>query len=268
MARWAAGKFLILSGLLGIFSGVLVYDNLFPLLSGLGEEQRFITLPMILQIPFGYIAITLGMAFLMMSLFMNIFDPARKFNQKQKGLPLLKREWGWLSTGTIAGLAIAMSAFSGEYLSFSGGFLALTAHIASFAGHPLQSVPTLSESTLWRAMLVIGLMPGAFISSLLAGTIKKEEVTPLFQAAFGKRLYLRLLTVFIGGVLMAVGALTGGGCTTGAFMSGWPTLSVGSFVMGMTFFGTAMFTARILYFKRHRLIKEVREKEGLNLAND
>ncbi|MEK6682064.1 MAG: YeeE/YedE thiosulfate transporter family protein [Nitrospirota bacterium] len=268
MARWAAGKFLILSGLLGIIAGVLVYDNLFPLLSGLGEEQRFITLPMILQIPFGYIAITLGMTFLMMSFFMNIFDPARKFNQKQEGLPILKREWGWLSTGAIAGLAIAMSAFMGEYLSFSGGFLALVAHVASFAGHPLQSVPTLSESTAWRAMLVIGLIPGAFISSLLAGTIKKEEITPLFQAAFGKRLYLRLITVFIGGVLMVVGALTGGGCTTGAFMSGWPTLSVGSFVMGMTFFGTAMFTAHILYFRRYQLIKEVREREGLNLAND
>lgn len=268
MARWAAGKFLILSGLLGIFAGVLVYDNLFSFLSGLGEDQRFITLPMIFQIPFGYIAIALGIALLMVSFFMNILDPAKKNNQNQKGLPLLKREWGWLSTGTIAGLAIAMSAFRGEYLSFSGGFLALTAHIASFIGHPLQSVPTLSESTLWRAMLVIGLMPGAFISSLLAGTIKKEEVTPLFQAAFGKRLYLRLLTVFVGGLLMIVGALTGGGCTTGAFMSGWPTLSVGSFVMGMTFFGTAMFTAHILYFGRYRLIKEVREREGLNLGND
>jgi hypothetical protein len=223
---------------------------------------------MIFKIPFGYIAIALGMAFLMMSLFMNILDPAKKFNQNQKGLPLLKREWGWLSTGTIAGLAIAMSAFSGEYLSFSGGFLALTAHIASFIGYPLQSVPTLSESTLWRAMLVIGLMPGAFISSLLAGTIKKEEVTPLFQAAFGKRLYLRLLTVFVGGLLMIVGALTGGGCTTGAFMSGWPTLSVGSFVMGMTFFGTGMFTAHILYFRRYHLVHEVKGKEHLNLAND
>ena len=178
-----AGKFLILSGLLGIIAGVLVYDNLFPLLSGLGEEQRFITLPMILQIPFGYIAITLGMTFLMMSFFMNIFDPARKFNQKQEGLPILKREWGWLSTGAIAGLAIAMSAFMGEYLSFSGGF-----HVSSacclFCRASASKRSDLSESTAWRAMLVIGLIPGAFISSLLAGTIKKEEITPLFQAAF------------------------------------------------------------------------------------
>lgn len=254
--------------MLGLLTGVYVYDTFFPALSELGGEQRFITLSMVMDIRYGYLAIALGIIFLALSFFLNSIDPAKKFDRGQEKQPLLRREWGWLPTGIIAGLMIFITTAQGQYLSFSGSFLALGAHIADFFGWTMQSVPAVSDNTAWRAMLILGVFPGAFLSSLLANTIKQEKVTPLFKAAFGDRLYLRLVTVFIGGALMIVGALTGGGCTTGAFMSGWPTLSIGSFAMGMTFFGTAMLTAHILYFRRYRLVHEVKEKERLNLAND
>ncbi len=254
--------------MLGLLAGVYVYDVFFPVLSGLGGEQRFITLPMVLKVRYGYLAIALGVMFLGLSFFLHRIDPARKFDGGREKLPVLKREWGWLPTGIIAGLMIFVTTAQGQYLSFSGSFLALGAHIASFFDWTMQSVPGVSDNTAWRAMLILGVFPGAFVSSLLASTIKQEKVTPLFRAAFGERLILRLATIFIGSVLMIVGALTGGGCTTGAFMSGWPTLSIGSFAMGMTFFGSAMLTAHILYFRRYRLVLEVKEKEKLNLAND
>jgi hypothetical protein len=221
---------------------------------------------LVLDIRYGYVAIAFGAIFLAISLFLDRIDPAKKFDRGQEKQPLLKREWGWLPTGAIAGLMIFLTTIDGEYLAFSGGFLAMGAHIASFFGHTMQSIPSLSESTEWRAMLVLGIFPGAFLSSYLAKSIQQEKISPLFQAAFGQRLYLRIVTVFIGGFLMIIGALTGGGCTTGAFMSGWPTLSVGSFVMGMTFFGSAMLTAQILYFRKYNLLYEVKKK--LNLAND
>lgn len=256
------------AGILGLLAGVFIYDAFLPALSGLGGDQRFVTLAMLLDVPYGYLALAFGAMFLGLSVFLDRFDPAKKFDQRWKDQPLLRREWGWLSTGVIAGLLIAFSAFQGEYLSFSGGFLAAVAYLASSVGQPLQSVPTLSESVVWRALLVVGLIPGALLSSLLAGTVRQEKVTPLFQAAFGARVSLRVITVFLGGVLMIVGALMGGGCTTGAFMSGWPTLSVGSFVMGMTFFGAAMLTAHALYFGRYRLVHEVKDREKLDWAND
>jgi hypothetical protein len=257
---------LIISALLGIFTGVYVYNAFFPVFSGLGGEQRFITLPMLLDMRFGYAAIAFGLIFLAISFLLDRIDPAKKFDRGQENMPLLKREWGWFPTGIIAGLMIFLTTKDGEYLSFSGGFLALGAYIASLFGQTMQSVPSLTESTEWRAMLVLGIFPGAFLSSYLAKSIQQEKVSPLFQAAFGQRLYLRIATVFIAGFLMIIGALTGGGCTTGAFMSGWPTLSVGSFVMGMTFFGSAIFTAHILYFRKYNLVHEV--KKNLNLAND
>lgn len=267
-ARFGSGKILIGLAVLGLIAGALVYNALFPTLSGLGGEPQFLTLAMLLDVRYGYLALALGVMFLGMSFLLDRFDPAKRFDVEQKNLPLLKREWSWLPTGAIAGLLIFISTVQGEYLSFASGFLALAAHAAAPLGITLQSLPVLSDSTAWRAMLILGIIPGALLSSYLAGTIKQERVTPLFSSAFGAKFYLRAATVFLAGLLMSVGALTGGGCTTGAFMSAWPTLSVGSFVMGMAFFVTAMATARILYFRKYHLVHEVKDKEKLGLAND
>ena len=48
--------------------------------------------------------------------------------------------------------------------------------------------------------------------------------------------------------VMCLGALIGGGCTTGAFIAAWPTLSLGSLAMAGTFFvvSMAMANARLL----------------------
>lgn len=245
-----------------------VYDLIFPFVSELGGEQRFITWAMIVDVRYGYAAIISGMFFLAMVFTLDKFDPSKKFDQDQSGMPLLKREWGWLSTGVIAGLCIFASTALGEYLSFAGGFLALGAHVASLLDYTMQSVPSLSESTEWRALLVVGLFPGALLSSYLAGTVDKETVTPLFKEAISSSMALRGGSVFSGAVLMIIGALIGGGCTTGAFMSGWPTLSVGSFAMGGVFFATAMLTAHVIYFGRYHLVLRVKEQFTLNLAND
>jgi uncharacterized membrane protein YedE/YeeE len=42
---------------------------------------------------------------------------------------------------------------------------------------------------------------------------------------------------------MCLGALVGGGCTTGAFIAAWPTLSIGSLAMAGTFFVVSMATS-------------------------
>ena len=58
--------------------------------------------------------------------------------------------------------------------------------------------------------------------------------------------------------------MIGGGCTSGAFVAGWPTLSVGNFAMGMTFFMTAMATAFLVYGRKRARFHEIpRRKEHL-----
>ncbi|HAP66840.1 MAG TPA: YeeE/YedE family protein [Nitrospinae bacterium] len=267
-ARFSSGKVMVGVGVIGIFMGVLLYEILFPIVSAIGGEPKFITLAMIFNISYGYLAIIFGLLFIGMSFFLSIIDPSKKFDNIEKEKNLLQKEWGWFSTGAVAGIMIFISTAIGEYLSFAGGFLALGAHLSSIFGYSFQSVPSLNESTLWRAMLSLGVFPGAFLSSYLAKTMEQEKVTPLFQEAFSSNIGLRGFTIFGSGALMTFGALIGGGCTTGAFMSGWPTLSIGSFVMGGTFFAVAMATAHIMFLGKYRLVGEIKERFRLTLAND
>jgi len=180
---------------------------------------------------------------------------------------ILRKEWGWLPGGILTGLLILAASLQGEYLGISGGFAALTAYISKPFGLTLSSIGPLNEHTLWRAAMVVGLFPGAFLSAILAGAFKPIRVTPLWQEAFGQGISGRSALVFLGGFFIGLGAYIGGGCTTGAFLAGWPTLSLGSFYMGMVFFGTAMATANLLYWGKGGLIALVRKK-GMDLATD
>ncbi len=60
-----------------------------------------------------------------------------------------------------------------------------------------------------------------------------------------------LVKSFVGGLGLSLGAMIGGGCTTGAFIAAWPTLSIGSLAMAGTFFGVSMATSNLLFFTKN-----------------
>lgn len=257
-----------------MFVAVFVFDALFPSLQPLGLRgiPQSITLPIVLEIPYPTLAIVLGVLLLFVVALADKFDPAKGFNEKPSSgesvfSRMVKREWDWLPAGILAGALVFAATMQGEYLGIASGFTALTAHLISLFGYTLQSARTLDEHTLWRAALLVGLFPGAFLSAWLTGSLQPEKVTPVWQEAFGSSVSKRVALVFVGGFLIELGALVGGGCTTGALMAGWPTLSVGSFVMGMTFFAVAVATAHVLYWRRWSVVSQVQAR-GLSLATD
>jgi uncharacterized protein len=261
-------------GLLGIFLAVFAFDTFLPALQALGirEVPQSMTLQVFMGVPYSSLALILAIMFLFIVALADKFDPAKDRQERPPetesySTKILRREWGWLPAGTLAGLLILLASWQGEYLGISGGFAALTAYISNLFGLTIESVGPLNEHTLWRAAMVVGLIPGAFLSAILAGAFKPIKVTPLWQEAFSSSIGGRLPLVFLGGFLIGLGAFIGGGCTTGAFLAGWPTLSVGSFYMGMTFFGTAMVTANLLYWRKWGLFSLVRAK-GIDLATD
>ena len=108
-----------------------------------------------------------------------------------------------------------------------------------------------TDDILWRAALIVGVFPGAWLAHLVA--------LPSRAAAQGTPLAVldpkAIATSFGAATVMTVGALVGGGCTTGAFISAWPTLSVGSLAMAGTFFVVSMATsnARLLLLRSYDL---------------
>jgi hypothetical protein len=261
------------AGVLGLFLGALLFDFLTPFLGVLRSPSQSITLPDVLGVPYGSLAITIGLMFLLMIRVMDRIDPGKKFDSPapMETPPLekiLRREWGWLPTGLVVGVLIYASSLLGQYMSVVAGFSTLLAHALAPFGWTLQSVPALSDATAWRSALVIGIFPGGFLSAWLAKSLAPEKpVTPVFQEAFGPRVSARIALVFLGGTFLSLGANIGGGCTTGALMSGWPTLSVGNLAMGMVFFGAGMATVWTMYWGKWSVVSTVKAR-GLSLATD
>ncbi|MBI3575729.1 MAG: YeeE/YedE family protein [Gammaproteobacteria bacterium] len=257
-------------GVLGMLLGVFAFDAVFPHLPewGIRSYPQSMTLPLVFDVSYSALAVALSALVLLMVALADRLDPGKRYESTTASGSLLKREWGFVSTGVLAGLVILAATAQGQYLGISGGFAALVSHVTDwFLGYRLESVAVLDDTTAWRATMIVGIFAGAAASALVSSSFRNVPVTPLWEAAFPSGMKSRAAAVFGGGFLIIFGALLGGGCTTGAFMAVFPTLSVGSFAMGMTFFGAGMGTAFLLYWGRWRRVRETQAR-GLDLAND
>ncbi len=97
-------------------------------------------------------------------------------------------------------------------------------------GHPLAA---------WLVFEVLGVALGGLVSGLLAGRVRRTVDRGPRAGVAG-----RLAFAFAGGVLMAVGARLGRGCTSGQALSGGATLNAGSWAfMLMVFAGGYLLAA-------------------------
>lgn len=106
---------------------------------------------------------------------------------------------------------------------------------------------TTPPSIDWQWMLVLGIVIGAFISSMASGQARVEWVPEPWLTAFGGATGPRLVVAFIGGGLLGLGSRWAGGCTSGHGISGTMQLSVASWVAAICFFIGGIATATFLY---------------------
>lgn len=99
----------------------------------------------------------------------------------------------------------------------------------------------------WGWMLVLGVVIGAFISSLVSGSFELTWVPERWAAAFGPSPLLRVIGAFIGGILMGIGSRWAGGCTSGHGISGTLQLAISSWIAVIGFFAGGIAAALLLY---------------------
>jgi uncharacterized membrane protein YedE/YeeE len=99
----------------------------------------------------------------------------------------------------------------------------------------------------WQWMLVLGIVVGAFLSSMLSGQARLEWVPELWLTAFGAAVGPRLIAAFVGGTLLGLGARWANGCTSGHGISGTMQLAVSSWVASICFFAGGIAVATLLY---------------------
>ncbi len=102
----------------------------------------------------------------------------------------------------------------------------------------------------WQFMLVVGILLGAFISSITDKSFKSEAVPPIWKERFGTSWFVRALGAFGGGVVAMVGARMAGGCPSGHGLSGMMQLSVSAFIALAMFFAAGIMMASFVYGRR------------------
>jgi uncharacterized membrane protein YedE/YeeE len=99
----------------------------------------------------------------------------------------------------------------------------------------------------WQMMLVIGIVIGAFISSLLAGDFRWQWIPSVWSLNFGDDIVIRLIVALIGGILLGFGARWADGCTSGHGISGTMQLAVSSWISAICFFIGGILVAQLFF---------------------
>ncbi|MFZ5440134.1 MAG: YeeE/YedE thiosulfate transporter family protein [Myxococcota bacterium] len=245
-------KFATPFALFGLVLGVLAYSVLKTPLSDAGiiaANQKPITIHGLLGLPYGVVAMVWGALFFVIAVVVNKLTPEMTYpssHERKTVIDYVRGEWSWLASGVAAGLIIVAATAQNGYLGFSGAVLAAVGGAAHLVGHPLELVPKINDDILWRAMLIIGVFPGGFLARTVSYKSEAAAHSTL-QKTFSLAASMKSLA---GGFGLALGAMIGGGCTTGAFIAAWPTLSIGSLAMGGTFFVASMATSNLLLLTR------------------
>jgi len=255
--RGGEKKYAAPAAMLGLVAGVLLYAALKDPLTAAGiiaADQRPLTLHGALGLPYAAVALGWGALFLVVALLVDRLTQERTYAPARAPTTLLdhlRGEWSWAASGTAAGLLVLGATADGGYLGFSGAILAAVGAVAHVLGHPLEVVPRITDDILWRAALIVGVFPGAWLAHLVALPSRAAAEAHLPKVVDGRA----IATSFGAATVMCLGALVGGGCTTGAFISAWPTLSIGSLAMAGTFFVVSMATsnARLLVLRSYDL---------------
>jgi len=133
------------------------------------------------------------------------------------GVPKPSKGYSWPIAGILIGLVIVAAWWASEL--WGGG-----ARGVSYTGPTGELFRSflLGKSPTWSAFLVIGTPIGAFLSAkgLKEFSLKSPGAD-------------ELLRVFVGGLIMGVGAVIGGGCNVGHGLTGFSTLAISSVVATM-----------------------------------
>jgi uncharacterized membrane protein YedE/YeeE len=119
-----------------------------------------------------------------------------------------------------------------------------------FPGRKVETKPYYQEVQPvvdWQWMLVLGMIVGAFISSLLSGDFGWQWIPAQWAAAFGTNALLRVVVALLGGVLLGFGSRWAGGCTSGHGISGTMQLAISSWISAICFFVGGIIMAQLLF---------------------
>jgi len=177
-----------------------------------------------------------------------------------ENLTVRKSPLPWWAAGIVLGLVQVLAIGLVKPLGVSTQFVVADAKIISVVNsdyaqnHPLISKGKYQEFG-YGWWLDIGLLAGACIAAVLIRRWKIQKTTVWWQVNHGSSAAKRLITGFVGGFLILLGARFAHGCTSGQFASGWAQLSLSAVPFTVTMFGFGILTAFLVYRKTPTIAK-------------
>ena len=147
----------------------------------------------------------------------------------------------WYAAGPIFGLCVAaLYLVNNQRLGVSGSYLHISKYLLRRPG-----------AQAWRVWFFGGLLLGAAGAAAASGRFGQGGYGRLAELLPVSALAPVLL---VSGVLIGYGARYAGGCTSGHGLAGCSSLSGGSMVTSMTFFGTAIVVTWLVHLATGSLV--------------
>ncbi len=160
--------------------------------------------------------------------------------------------WNPYLLGGLSGLLMVWSLYyTGKFFGASTSFVRAAALVEGKViperAAALEYLVKNAAKIDWQMMFVIGILVGAFISSVLFGEFKLKAVPDMWQRHFGDSAVSRGLVAFLGGAVAMFGARLADGCPSGHGLSGTSQLAVSGFIALICFFVAGAIVARMIY---------------------
>jgi uncharacterized membrane protein YedE/YeeE len=169
-----------------------------------------------------------------------------------------KELWSPYAAGILLGIAGVLAVWlSDSLLGASGAFQNLIGIIgkalAPQAFNTMYFNFIMPPAITWGVVLFFGIILGGALGALTSRTWKLRWNTDdaQWKAIFGPQLWKRWLLVFLGAVILEIGAGIAGGCTSGLAISGGMLLAPAAFLFIGGMFMSGILTAILVYRRRY-----------------
>lgn len=137
--------------------------------------------------------------------------------------------------------------------------LGITTSLSQVSGAvatPMLGAEAVTKNSYWAknlfnwdygTLFLIGTMLGGFLSAVMAGQWRIEQVPAVWAERFGPSVAKRYAGAFLGGLIAMYGARLANGCTSGNGISGGLQLALSGWIFLAVMFASGILTAQLLF---------------------
>lgn len=150
----------------------------------------------------------------------------------------------WIGGIAIGGYALFQHWLTSKQLGCSSSYISMCRSVDKRAYSDFDD-----KKESWRLWFFIGIPLGGLVAVLTSGAEWQLTLSmgDAYDALYPSNVWIKAGIVFIGGLLMGMGARMAGGCTSGHVISGIALLNPASLIAGALFFAGGLGIVQLMF---------------------